>query len=65
MSKKVSRRKFLKDAGLFGAGMIGVPLLKGVSRGPSNAWAATKPIKFGGIYSLSGVVAAWGKAGRD
>jgi branched-chain amino acid transport system substrate-binding protein len=65
MSKKVSRRKFLKDAGLFGAGMIGVPLLKGVSRGPSNAWAATKPIKFGGIYSLSGVVAAWGKAGQQ
>jgi len=65
MSKKVSRRKFLKDAGLFGAGMIGVPLLKGVSRGPSNAWAAAKPIKFGGIYSLSGVVAAWGKAGQQ
>lgn len=65
MTSKVSRRKFLKHAGLLGAGIIGVPLLRGVSRGPSNAWAASKPIKFGGVYSLSGVVAAWGKAGRE
>ena len=65
MARKVSRRKFLKEAALVGAGIIGAPLLRGVSRGPNNAWAAAKPIKFGGVYSLSGVVAAWGKAGRE
>ncbi len=65
MGKEISRRKFLRSAGFIGASIIGGPLLKGVSRGPSNAWAKAKPIKFGGIYSFSGVVAAWGKAGQQ
>jgi hypothetical protein len=64
MAKKISRRKFLKYSGLAGAGILGVPALQGLSRGPGRAWAATKPIKIGGIYSLSGVVAAWGQADR-
>ncbi|NIO11779.1 MAG: ABC transporter substrate-binding protein, partial [Deltaproteobacteria bacterium] len=45
--------------------MLGAPALHGLSRGPSRAWAAKKPIKFGGIYSLTGVVAAWGAAARQ
>src|SRR5512139_65806 len=65
MPKKVSRRQFLKGAGAVGAGIIGGPLLQGLTRGPSAALAAANPIKFGGIYSLSGVVAAWGKAAQQ
>ena len=65
MAKRVSRRQFLKGAGAIGAGIVGGPLLQGLSRGPSVALAAAKPIKFGGIYSLSGVVAAWGKAAQQ
>ncbi|MGA2316575.1 MAG: ABC transporter substrate-binding protein [Thermodesulfobacteriota bacterium] len=65
MAKKVSRRQFLKGAGAVGAGIVGGPLLQGLTRGPSVAWGAAKPIKFGGIYSLSGVVAAWGKAAQQ
>ena len=65
MARKVSRRQFLKGAGAVGAGIIGGPLLQGLTRGPSVAWGAAKPIKFGGIYSLSGVVAAWGKAAQQ
>ena len=65
MAKKVSRRQFLKGAGAVGAGIVGGPLLRGLARGPSVAWGAAKPIKFGGIYSLSGVVAAWGKAAQQ
>jgi len=65
MGKKVSRRQFLKGAGAVGMGIVGGPLLQGLTRGPSVAWGAAKPIKFGGIYSLSGVVAAWGKAAQQ
>jgi ABC-type branched-subunit amino acid transport system substrate-binding protein len=65
MAKRISRRQFLKGAGAVGAGIAGGPILQGLTRGPSNAWAAAKPIKFGGIYSLSGVVAAWGKAAQQ
>ena len=65
MAKKVSRRQFLKGVGAVGAGIVGGPLLQGLTRGPSVALAAAKPIKFGGIYSLSGVVAAWGKAAQQ
>jgi len=59
MAKKISRRKFIKVSGTAG----GVALA-GLSRGP-YALAARKPVKFGGIYSLSGVVAAWGAAARQ
>jgi branched-chain amino acid transport system substrate-binding protein len=65
MAGKFSRRSFLKGAGLAGAGILGGPLLKGLTRGPGVALAAAQPIKFGGVYSLSGVVAAWGKAARQ
>jgi len=63
MAKKISRRKFLKYS-MGGAGILGVPALHGLSRGPGRAWATTKPIKIGGVYSLSGVVAAWGAAAQ-
>lgn len=65
MTKKISRRKFLKYSSLAGAGILGTPALHGLSGGPARAWAAKKPIKIGGIYSLTGVVAAWGAAARQ
>jgi ABC-type branched-subunit amino acid transport system substrate-binding protein len=65
MKKKISRREFLKYSGLTGAAAVSGPLLVGLNRGPhGKAWAA-KPIKIGGIYSLSGVVAAWGAAAQQ
>jgi branched-chain amino acid transport system substrate-binding protein len=62
---KKTRREFLKGAGAVGAGIVGAPLLQGLTRGPSVALAAAKPIKFGGIYSFSGFLAAWGKAAQQ
>jgi len=65
MEKRISRREFFKYSGLTGAAIVSGPLLVGLSRGPSGkAWAA-KPIKIGGVYSLSGVVAAWGAAAQQ
>jgi branched-chain amino acid transport system substrate-binding protein len=64
MRKKITRRDFLKVSGIAGTSLIGGPALLGLSRGPTRAWASTDPIKIGGIYSLSGVVAAWGRAAR-
>lgn len=66
MKKSISRREFLKCAGITGAAAVGGPLLVGLSRGPfGKALAAKPPIKIGGVYSLSGVVAAWGAAARQ
>ncbi|MFQ6090767.1 MAG: ABC transporter substrate-binding protein, partial [Candidatus Bipolaricaulia bacterium] len=53
---RLSRRDFLKALGLTaGMAALGTPRLL----------HAEEPIKIGGIFSLSGVVAAWGKAGRQ
>ena len=66
MKKRISRREFLKYTGMTGAAAVSGPLLVGLSRGPSSkAFAAKPPIKIGGVYSLSGVVAAWGAAARQ
>lgn len=66
MEKKITRREFLKYSGIAGAAVATGPLLVGLDRGPcSKALAAKPPIKIGGIYSLSGVVAAWGAAARQ
>lgn len=63
MARKLSRRQFLKYAGLTGASVLGGSALAACRPAPTPV--AEKPIKIGGIYSLSGVVAAWGKAGRQ
>lgn len=59
----VSRRTFLKYAGLTGATMVGGFGLPGCAQQPAPE--EKEPIRIGGVFSLSGVVAAWGNAGRQ
>jgi branched-chain amino acid transport system substrate-binding protein len=66
MKKGITRRSFIKYSTAATLSALGGPVLMGLSRGPwSKALAAKPPIKIGGIYSLSGVVAAWGAAAQQ
>ena len=60
MARKLSRRALL-----WGLGATGAVGLSGVLWRARTTWGATEPIKIGLLMSFSGVVAAWGRAGRQ
>ncbi|MFQ5553554.1 MAG: ABC transporter substrate-binding protein [Thermoplasmata archaeon] len=60
MATEFSRRTFLSGVGAASLASLSSPVLV-----PRRAWGAQKPIKIGLLMSFSGVVAAWGQAGRQ
>jgi ABC-type branched-subunit amino acid transport system substrate-binding protein len=60
MASHLLRRTFL-----WGLGATGAVGLSSSCWRARTAWGAAEPIKIGLLMSFSGVVAAWGRAGRQ